>query len=100
MVKSTFALSALLTLLFIILSLPYTYGLSNSLIPNPQYATQELGGTPTVTGVLLHASLFGILTLAILLTSSQQPDTEPQKMNSDSSRVNIKDTDKFTEIGL
>lgn len=61
------------TILFIILSLPYTYNLSNDLLKNRSFNTQ-VDGCPNIFGVLVHSIVFFILVfLMFVITKENEP---------------------------
>lgn len=58
-------ISILAAILFIIVSLPFVYGLTDSLFSGVGLSTTSVGG-PTLTGIFIHALVFMLL-LRLLL---------------------------------
>lgn len=54
-------------LLFFLISNPFTYRLTNSLLGGLVGRLSDPSGCPTSTGILVHSAVFGLIVYALML---------------------------------
>jgi hypothetical protein len=57
-------------IIFIIISLPFTYKLTNSILGNIIGKLAEPSGCPTYLGLFIHAIVFGLIVFGLMLINS------------------------------
>jgi hypothetical protein len=57
-------------IIFIVISLPFTYKLTNSILGNIIGKLADHSGCPTYLGLIVHAIVFGLIVFGLMLINS------------------------------
>ena len=66
MLRQRLLISLFSAVLFLILSLPIVYHFTNKLFASLQIHILDASGNPSMTGLLVHATVFAIITLVVM----------------------------------
>ena len=75
-------LSILLAIIFILISLPGCYGITDSILSKSNIRTtfDNAPGVPTVTGSVVHGFLYAVIAYIVLFLKDKTPIQEPPKI--------------------